>query len=164
MRVSDRTKQMTVYRDGRPTRTIPVSLGKPSTPSSSGHMVVMTHEATTIFDTTREGPGGYRVRISFAMRLTWGGEFIHAAPWSVGDQGHRDVSHGCVNMSTSNAAWLFSIAHIGDPVTVSGTGVPLVDGNGWTAWNMSWPQYVAGSALPHTALLRPPPGPWHRAA
>jgi lipoprotein-anchoring transpeptidase ErfK/SrfK len=160
MRVSDRSKQMTVYRDGRPIRTIPVSLGKPSTPSSSGHMVVMSHEASTIFDTTREGPGGYRVQISYAMRLTWGGEFIHAAPWSVGDQGHRDVSHGCVNMSTGNAAWLFSIARIGDPVTVSDTGTPLVDGNGWTAWNMPWPAYVTGSALAHPDLLRPPPGPW----
>ena len=48
------------------------------------------------------------------MRLTWGGEFIHAAPWSVG-QGNTNVSHGCVNMSDGNAAWLFAITHIGDP-------------------------------------------------
>jgi lipoprotein-anchoring transpeptidase ErfK/SrfK len=153
MDVSNRTKQMKVYVKDRLVRTIPVSLGKPSTPSSSGHMVVMTHEYTTLFDTTREGPGGYRVWVNYAMRLTWGGEFIHAAPWSVGDQGYRNVSHGCVNMSWDNAKWLFAVARIGDPVTVTGTEVALREGNGWTAWNLPWAQYVKGSALPVPAPL-----------
>jgi lipoprotein-anchoring transpeptidase ErfK/SrfK len=153
MNVDNKTKQMSVYRDDKLVRRIPVSLGKPSTPSSSGSMVVMSHDYTTVFDTTREGPGGYRVQVSYAMRLTWGGEFIHAAPWSVGDQGVRNVSHGCVNMSMGNAAWLFGITHIGDLVNVKGTEVRLVNGNGWTAWNVSWPEFVKGSALPVPAEL-----------
>ncbi len=151
-----------MYQNDKLTRTIPVSLGKPSTPSSSGTMVTMSHDYTTIFDTTRGGPGGYRVQVYYAMRLTWGGEFIHAAPWSVGDQGHTNVSHGCVNMSDGNSRWLFGITHIGDPVTVKGTEVKLVDGNGWTAWNESWPEFVKGSALPVPAALAnwtPPPPP-----
>jgi hypothetical protein len=82
------------------------------------------------------------------MRLTWGGEFLHAAPWSVNDQGVRNVSHGCVNMSTPNAEWLFNLANIGDPIIVRGTEVQLENGNGWTAWNLTWAQYVKGSALP----------------
>jgi len=90
----------------------------------------------------------YRADISYAMRITWGGEFIHAAPWSVGDQGVNNVSHGCVNMSWDNAVWLFGVTHIGDPVTVRGTEVQLVNGNGFTAWNMSWPDFIKGSALP----------------
>jgi lipoprotein-anchoring transpeptidase ErfK/SrfK len=153
MIVNNKTKSMSVYQDDKLTRKIPVSLGKPSTPSSSGNMVTMSHDYTTIFDTTAEGPGGYRVRVYYAMRLTWGGEFIHAAPWSVYEQGHTNVSHGCVNMSTENSAWLFNITHVGDPVTIKGTEVKLVNGNGWTAWNLSWADYVKGSALPVPAEL-----------
>jgi lipoprotein-anchoring transpeptidase ErfK/SrfK len=151
--VTNRTKQMKVFIRDKLARTIPVSLGKPSTPSSSGNLVVMTHEYTTLFDTTREGPGGYRVWVNYAMRLTWGGEFIHAAPWSVGDQGNRNVSHGCVNISWGNAQWLFGVVHVGDPVTVRGTEVNVTDGNGWTAWNLPWAQYIKGSALPVSGAL-----------
>jgi lipoprotein-anchoring transpeptidase ErfK/SrfK len=153
MLVDNASKSMSVYQNDKLTRQIPVSLGKPSTPSSSGNMVTMSHDYSTIFDTTAEGPGGYRVQVYYAMRLTWGGEFIHAAPWSVGDQGVDNVSHGCVNMSDENSQWLFNITHVGDPVTVRGTEVQLVDGNGWTAWNETWPQFVAGSALPVPAAL-----------
>ena len=41
------------------------------------------------------------------MRVTNSGEFLHAAPWSVGSQGNANVSHGCTGMSTANADWLY---------------------------------------------------------
>ncbi|GGK16077.1 hypothetical protein GCM10010124_05860 [Pilimelia terevasa] len=150
MNVDNRTKTMTVTQDGAVVRKIPVSLGKPKSPSSYGTMVVMEKLAKTVFDTFEElGPKeGYRTKIDYAQRLTWGGEFIHSAPWSVKDQGKRNVSHGCVNMSPANAKWLFGLTKIGDPVTVKGTEVPLRSGNGWTHWNVSWSQYANGSALP----------------
>lgn len=153
--VDNATKQMTVSGDEVDTRTMPVSLGKPSTPSSYGNMVVMSKEAKTVFDTYAElGPEeGYRADIAYALRLTWGGEFIHAAPWSVADQGVRNVSHGCVNLSMENASWLFGVVKVGDPVTVTGTEVRLAPGNGWTAWDMSWKEFAAGSALPVTGDL-----------
>jgi len=153
MQVDNASKQMSVYVNDQLARQMPVSLGKPSTPSSSGTMVTMSHDYSTIFDTTAEGPGGYRVQVNYAMRLTWGGEFIHAAPWSVGDQGVRNVSHGCVNMSMDNSAWLFGITHVGDPVTVTGTEVQLSNGNGWTGWNQSWGDFVKGSAVQVPAQL-----------
>ena len=81
------------------------------------------------------------------MRVTYSGEFLHAAPWSEGSQGYANVSHGCVGMSTDNAAWLFNMSHRGDVVKVVGSDRPLEDGNGWTDWDMSWKQYQAGSAL-----------------
>lgn len=148
--VDNATKQLSVYVDGELVRQMPVSLGKPTTPSSSGTMVIMSKERETVFDTFAElGPEeGYRIDIEYAMRLTWGGEFIHAAPWSVADQGVRNVSHGCLNLSTSNAKWLFGMARIGDPVTVTGTERALEHGNGWTAWELSWDEFAAGSALP----------------
>jgi lipoprotein-anchoring transpeptidase ErfK/SrfK len=148
MSVDNATKQMQVYVDDQLVRTMPVSLGKPSTPSSSGFMVLMTKEPTRTFDTRNEPGGGYVVNVNWAMRLTWGGEFVHAAPWSVAQQGHVNVSHGCVNMSEDNSRWLFDTAHVGDPIIVRGTEVALADGNGWTAWNQNWADYIKGSALP----------------
>src|SRR5882672_3635611 len=107
---------MLVYQDDKLVKTFPVSLGKASTPSSSGELVIMSHDYQTIFDV----PGEYRTNIFYAERITWDGQYIHAAPWSVADQGVNNVSHGCVNLSDANAAWVYGVSHIGDPVTVSG--------------------------------------------
>lgn len=153
--IDNATKQMSVRREGRLIRRIPVSLGKPSTPTSSGKMVIMEKHESTVFDTRGEPNGGYVARVSDAQRLTWGGEFIHAAPWSVGDQGVRNVSHGCTNVSSENAAWLMEVTRVGDLVTITGTEVELAPGNGWTVWNLSWDEFIKGSALPVPAALRP---------
>ena len=148
--VDNATKSMKVYQNDQLTKTFPVSLGKSSTPSSSGNLVIMSHDRNTIFNV----PGEYVVPIEYAERITWDGQYIHAAPWSVGDQGVDNVSHGCVNVSTDNAAWIFNVSHIGDPVTVTGTEVHINPGDGWTVWDMSWTDYIKGSALPHPDLLK----------
>ncbi len=155
--VDNQSKSMTVTQDGKLLRTLPVSLGKAKTPSSSGTMVIIEKLRKTVFDTFAElGPtNGYRTDIEYAQRLTWGGEYIHAAPWSEGSQGRTNVSHGCVNVSMDNAKWLWSITKVGDPVTVKGTTRSLQPGNGWTDWNMSWSEYVKGSAIPY----QPPTAP-----
>ncbi|MGI5214885.1 Ig-like domain-containing protein [Plantactinospora sp. CA-290183] len=160
MTVDNRTKKMTVQKDGRVVKTIPISLGKKSTPSSSGTMVVIEKLRKTVFD-TRDDPNPanrYVTDIEYAQRLTWGGEFVHAAPWSVASQGRTNVSHGCVNMSTANASWLFSQTKVGDPIVVKGTERRLENGNGWTDWNMSWSEYVKGSAIPYQAPGGTPSG------
>jgi len=160
--VDNKTKKMTVTQNGKVVRTIPVSLGKPAAPSSSGNLLVITREPTALFDSSTYGvpvnsPDGYRTKVQYAMRLTWGGEFIHAAPWSVSDQGRRNVSHGCVNISTSAAKWLFDTVKIGDPVTVRGTEVHVKWGDGWTDWDVPWEEYVKGSALPYQPAPSPSP-------
>ncbi|WCN82634.1 L,D-transpeptidase [Micromonospora sp. LH3U1] len=150
MKVDNANKKMMVYENGALVRTVPVSLGKKSTPSSSGTMVVMEKKEATTFD-TRDDPdpaNRYVTDIEFAQRLTWGGEYIHAAPWSEHVQGRRNVSHGCVNVSMANARWLFERTRIGDPITVKGTERKLAAGNGWTAWSLSWSDFIKGSALP----------------
>jgi lipoprotein-anchoring transpeptidase ErfK/SrfK len=151
MNVDNKAKKMTVTRDGKVIKTIPVSLGKKRTPSSSGTLLVMEKNRTTVFDTTDQpGPASdrYRIDIEYAQRLTYGGQFIHAAPWSVDAQGRRNVSHGCVNMSMANARWLFAQTLQGDPVIVKGTEEKVRLGDGWTDWNLGWAEYVKGSALP----------------
>jgi lipoprotein-anchoring transpeptidase ErfK/SrfK len=148
MTVSNRTKQMTVTENGKVIKKLPVSLGKPSTPSSSGTMVVIQKLRHTIFDTTDTDPvNGYKTPIDYAQRITWSGQFIHAAPWSEGKQGHTNVSHGCVNVSEKMGAWLFNRTLMGDVIKVSGTEEKLKDGNGWTDWNMSYAEYKKGSYL-----------------
>lgn len=150
-------KVMVVTIDGQEVKRIPVSLGKPTWESSSGVTVIIEKKAKDIFD-TRDDPGAreeYVAEVEYAQRLTWSGEHIHAAPWSVQHQGVRNVSHGCVNMSTENAKWLFEQTKVGDPVITVNTGTKLRDGDGWTDWNKSFEEYAKGSAIPY----EPEPAP-----
>jgi lipoprotein-anchoring transpeptidase ErfK/SrfK len=153
--IDDKTHTLTASINGTVVKVMPASLGKPSTPSSSGNMVIMTRNPQEIFDSSLgtggipvKAPGGYRELVYWTMRLTWGGEFIHAAPWSVAAQGHQDVSHGCTNVSNANAEWIYNNSHVGDPVTVRNTTRQVQWGNGWTDWNVSWDEYLKGSAIP----------------
>ena len=60
----------------------------------------------------------YDLPVYYATRVTWSGEYVHAAPWSVGSQGYANVSHGCTGMSTTNAEWFFDHVRQGDVVQV----------------------------------------------
>ena len=145
--------QMTVVIDGAPARTIPITGGKPGFETRSGKKVVMEKFSTLKMDANSVGiePGSpeyYNIPdVRYAMRETDSGEFIHAAPWSVGSQGKANVSHGCIGVSTEHGAWLFQNCRVGDLIEVTGTKRGLETGNGWTDWNVSYDQYRKGSAL-----------------
>jgi lipoprotein-anchoring transpeptidase ErfK/SrfK len=149
MEVDASSRQMTVTVDGEDVRTIPVSLGRADYPSSSGTFVIMEKFPETVFDTREEfGDEGYVVDIEYAMRLTYGGEFMHATVRSGEELGAENVTHGCINMSRDNAEWLFGVTHSwGDPVVIEGTTRDVELGNGWTDWNLTWEEYQEGSAL-----------------
>ncbi|GIJ67458.1 L,D-transpeptidase [Virgisporangium ochraceum] len=154
METDDATHQMTVTQDGQLLKTIPVSLGKAKTPSSSGAMVVMDKQRKELFKST-DPSDPYEEMVEYTQRTTVGGEYIHAAPWSEDDQGKRNVSHGCTNVSQANAIWLYNLTIIGDPYTVKGTPRKLQWGNGYTDWDRTWDEYVKGSALPVPAEPAP---------
>ncbi|MER7005081.1 Ig-like domain-containing protein [Dactylosporangium sp. NPDC000555] len=157
MTTDDKTHQMTVEQNGQVVKTIPVSLGKAKTPSSSGHMVVMDKNQSELFvGTDPDDP--YRETVYWTQRMTSGGEYIHSAPWSVDSQGKRNVSHGCTNVSESNAKFLYNLTKIGDIVIVKNTPRKLAWGNGWTDWDKSWDEYVKGSALPPQTATASPSG------
>ena len=92
-------------------------------------------------------PGYYRLKTEWAMRLTWSGEFLHSAPWSVGSQGSANVSHGCTDLSPSNAKWLFDHSKMGDVVKFVGSQRKLEEYNGYTMWNQTASQWAQKSAL-----------------
>jgi lipoprotein-anchoring transpeptidase ErfK/SrfK len=151
-RVSNATKQLTTTVNGRQVMSAPVSLGKPSTPSSSGTLLVMTIEHNHVMDSSTYGvpadaPGGYRTTVEWALRVTNGGEFLHSAPWSVNQQGRFNVSHGCINIRTAVAKWFYDNSHRGDVVVVTGTERAVQPGDGWTDWRFGWSEWKAGSAL-----------------
>jgi hypothetical protein len=81
------------------------------------------------------------------MRVTYSGEFVHAAPWSVASQGNSNVSHGCTGMSTDNAAWFYNLSKVGDVVEYTGTDKQMTLTNGFGDWNESFANYKSGSAL-----------------
>ena len=86
--------------------------------------------------------GGYRTPVKFATRISNGGEFVHAAPWSVAQQGRENVSHGCVNLSPANAQWFYGISQPGDIVQVTGTPVHLSGRDtDIPDWTIPWSQW-----------------------
>jgi lipoprotein-anchoring transpeptidase ErfK/SrfK len=94
------------------------------------------------------GPDGYALKgVEYAMRVTYSGEFVHAAPWSVAYQGNSNVSHGCTGMSTENAGWLYNMSRRGDVVEYTGTDKQMTLTNGYGDWNESFTDYRQGSAL-----------------
>jgi lipoprotein-anchoring transpeptidase ErfK/SrfK len=143
---------LTVRRDGKVLRVVPVTTGKPGFETRNGVKVILSRETSRQMDAETTGlkktdPEYYNVNVKYAMRVTWSGEFLHAAPWSVSDQGRANVSHGCTGMSTANAKWLFERSKMGDVVKYVGSKRPLESYNGYTMWNMSLAQWATHSAL-----------------
>jgi lipoprotein-anchoring transpeptidase ErfK/SrfK len=142
------TKKAKVYINGNLERTIPISGGKSGWTTRSGTKLIM--EKLPVTRMTNEMIGAnesYDLKVRYAMRITWSGEFLHAAPWNSANLGRVNASHGCVGMSTADAAWLFNRVQVGDPVVTTGSSRGLEKGNGYTDWDVSWSQYQQGSAL-----------------
>lgn len=151
-RVNVQTHQMDVLVNGATVRTIPITTGKAGFLTRNGVKVILSKERqrrmrSETVAIPRDSSEGYDLTVDYAMRMTYSGEFIHAAPWSVRSQGKANVSHGCTGMSTANAAWLYGQAKPGDVVEYTGSPRPMTAGNGYGDWNMSWAAWKAGSAL-----------------
>ncbi|MFE0702384.1 Ig-like domain-containing protein [Streptomyces sp. NPDC058872] len=154
--------EMTVRRDGRLLRTIRVTTGKAGYRTRGGIKVVLGKEPLVrmrgdSIGIARGSKDYYDLKVRWATRVTWSGEYLHAAPWSLDAQGSVDVSHGCTGMSTEDAAWLFRTVREGDLVrVVNGYGQPMAPfGNGFGDWNLSWPEWLRGSALAAAPAVLP---------
>ncbi|MEB3033649.1 L,D-transpeptidase [[Mycobacterium] nativiensis] len=119
--ISDHT--FTVSVNGEVVKVMPASMGKPKRPTPIGSFTALSKERSIKFDSRTIGiplndPEGYLIDGQYGVRVTWGGVYVHSAPWSVGSQGYANVSHGCINLSPDNAAWYFDSVHLGDPIIV----------------------------------------------
>ncbi|OBG40097.1 hypothetical protein A5672_14200 [Mycobacterium alsense] len=148
----DTTKTVTVRVNGEVVRTMPTSMGKDSTPTANGVYIIGARFKHIIMDSSTYGvpvnsPNGYRTEVEWATQMSYSGVFVHSAPWSVGAQGHTNTSHGCLNVSPSNAEWFYEHSKSGDIVEVVHTVGPTLPGTeGLGDWNVPWPVWKAGNA------------------
>lgn len=148
------TYQMQVFSNGALLRTIPITTGEePKFTTRSGVKVIVEKFRSKRMNSETvgidpNGPDGYNIgNVEYAMRVTYSGEFVHAAPWSVGSQGSANVSHGCTGMSTADAAWLYNMTKRGDVLEYTGTDRWMTLDNGYGDWNADFATYAQGSAL-----------------
>ena len=142
---------MNVYLDGKLIRTIKVSTGRDKYPTKGGMHIVLTREKVHTYNSGTVGiptnsPGGYYEKLPWSMRISNGGAFVHANPQTVGVQGVRNVSHGCVNTSVTDAKWFYYHSQLGDPVNIINAVVkPVRWDAGMADWNYTWAEWQAGN-------------------
>jgi lipoprotein-anchoring transpeptidase ErfK/SrfK len=148
----DDTKTLSVRRNGEVVKTMPISMGKDSTPTDNGAYIIGDRYSHLIMDSSTYGvpvnsPNGYRLEVDWATQMSYSGIYVHSAPWSVGSQGRSNVSHGCLNVSPGNAIWFYDNTKRGDIVEVINTVGPTLSGtDGLGDWNIPWEQWRAGNA------------------
>ncbi|NUT37850.1 MAG: L,D-transpeptidase family protein [Hamadaea sp.] len=157
----DNTHYMRVLVDGVQVKNIAISMGKEGSvvtddgsrvyfPTRSGTHVVMTRERERTMSSASYGvtnpddPNYYTETIKLCCRISYSGEFVHSAPWSVWAQGKRNVSHGCINVAPSNAQWFYDNMRLGDPVIVKNTGrKQLIGDSAGAVWDVPWEKMIA---------------------
>ena len=153
------SEQMVVTLNGKTVYTYPISGGRPQYPTMNGIHLVMDRESVVHMVSSTVGipvnsPNGYDELVYDDVHISDSGEYVHAAPWSVGSQGVTNVSHGCINLSPSNASLFFNFSRVGDLVEVIGSPRPAAWGDhGVMDWSgPAWSQWTPGVVLP----LNPP--------
>ena len=147
----DATKTLTVRRNGEVVKTMPMSMGKNSTPTDNGAYIIGDRYANLVMDSSTYGvpvnsPNGYRLDVDWATQMSYSGIYVHSAPWSVSSQGKTNVSHGCLNVSPDNAKWFYDNTKRGDIVEVVNTvGSTLSGVDGLGDWNVPWEQWRTGN-------------------
>ncbi|WP_181140136.1 Ig-like domain-containing protein [Streptomyces sp. Ru62] len=154
------TQTMTVVRDGRTVKTVPISAGSPQHTTYNGQMVISEKFVQTRMNGSTVGFGGeYDIPdVPHAMRLTSSGTFIHGNYWyNRGNPpfGREGTSHGCVGLAdvqgaqgATSAKWFYDNSLVGDVVIVKNSpDTTVAPDNGLNGWNMPWSAWTAGSAV-----------------
>ncbi|MFN2560581.1 MAG: Ig-like domain-containing protein [Jatrophihabitans sp.] len=157
---STATHRLHLYRDGKLLHNWPISTGKPGDDTPNGTYLTIEKASPVRMrpaDIAPGQPGYYDLEVPWSVRITWSGIYLHDAWWSVDQQGHINVSHGCVNLPPAAAESYYKMSVPGDPVTITGSPVSGNSGDGWTDWFHSWTYLLAHSAL-HEAVMAGPAG------
>ncbi|MEV0373714.1 Ig-like domain-containing protein [Streptomyces sp. NPDC050636] len=155
------TQTMTVKRDGKTLKSLPISGGSAQNPTYNGQMVISEKLEQTRMDGSTvgfENPNdSYNIPdVPHAMRLSTSGTFLHGNYW--GDAsifGRTGTSHGCIGLrdvkgggGDTPGKWFFEQSLIGDVVLVKNSQEQTVKpDNGLNGWNLSWNEWQAGSAV-----------------
>ena len=111
--VDNTTNLMTSTLDGKVVRVMKDSLGRPGYDTASGVHLVLEKQASLVMDSTTTGHSVgdkdyYKETVLWTVRISYGGAFVHSAPWSVLDQGVRNVSHGSTAKRSAAMSWTSS--------------------------------------------------------
>jgi lipoprotein-anchoring transpeptidase ErfK/SrfK len=99
------------YENGEMVHTHLVSTGLPATPTVLGdYSVYVKYVADDM-----SGPDYFLPQVPYTMYF-YQGYGIHGTYWH--NSFGRPMSHGCVNLPTSEAEWFFNFASVGTPVRV----------------------------------------------
>jgi lipoprotein-anchoring transpeptidase ErfK/SrfK len=150
-----RADEATVRRSGEVVRRFAVTGGMPGLDTWGGTYAVIDKAPDVHMDSRTAGLGDeYDIPdVKWDVHLTYTGTYVHSAPWSEGAQGVRNVSHGCVGASPTNAEWFFANTLPGDVVKVVNSPRQVAPGNGFADWQDTWSQWLAGSAVPQRAAV-----------
>ncbi|SHF99845.1 L,D-transpeptidase catalytic domain [Jatrophihabitans endophyticus] len=144
--VDNTTHRVTVVSDGTRYGSFPTSLGSTATPTMRGIKVIMEKGRQI----PMKGPGYYTARVQDTQRLTFGGEYLHSAPWNVDNiEAGVNSSNGCTNLLPRDARKLYGELRVGDVVTFpNATGPRMQMGQGYGLWNVAWNEYRTGGLVP----------------
>jgi lipoprotein-anchoring transpeptidase ErfK/SrfK len=146
------TDLMTVTDNGKTIALYPFSGGRTTDPTMNGTHIVLDRESVVRMISSSNGvpvdsPDGYDELVYSDVHITDSGEYVHAAPWSVRSQGHTNVSHGCINLSASDALQFFGFSRVGDVVMVTGgPRPPELGDHGVMDWDTPWAQWTPARA------------------
>ncbi len=121
-----------LYQDGKLVRAIPVVTGQPAAQSPPGLFHILWKDTDLTFKSSYppDSPLWYPdTPINYGMLYRDGGYFFHDATWrwyfgpganlphdDWTSPGHSNVgTHGCINMSLENTAWLYDWTEVGTP-------------------------------------------------
>jgi lipoprotein-anchoring transpeptidase ErfK/SrfK len=142
------TDEMTVTLNGAVVGRYPISGGRTQYPTMDGDHIVLDRESVVHMVSSTVGipvnsANGYDELVYDDVHISDSGEYVHAAPWSVGSQGVTNVSHGCINVSPANALTFFNFSRVGDVVeVVDGPRPPAYGDHGVMDWSTGWAQWT----------------------
>jgi len=123
------------YQDGKLVKAFQVTTGQPDLPTPPGTWWIEGKKHPTVFKSTepKSSPNWYPdTPITYAMQYHSNGYYLHDAWWRTQfgpgtNFPHQDPdgnvfathgSHGCVNMSTSDAAWSYGFVSVFTPLVM----------------------------------------------
>jgi len=133
--VSLQEQAVRIYENGKLVQAFLATTGRPTHPSLPGTWQVEVMQSPTVFKSGAPiGSEDYYpdTKINYAMQYHSSGYFLHDSWWranygpgtnfphqdATGNQSASTGSHGCVNLSTEDASWLYNFVELSTPVIV----------------------------------------------